>query len=480
MLGAFGTVLPMFTAIQAQGVQQSNRDTLQLTLDDALRYAVERSQEVRLANSEVSIARSQVRGARSAALPQVTGSLNYTRTFDSPFRGAGISIPDSLRFEPDSTASILDRIRYLEDRAPSAGLGGLGALFSDLPFGQVNTYVAMVTASQPIFAAGRIGAALKIAHEYNAAARLNLDEQLSEIELQTRSAYVRAQLALELETIAEAAVVQADTFLSQERLRLDAGTASELDVLRAEVSAENLRPQLVEARNTASLALLDLKRILDLPASTEIDLTSPLVAPTTSESESLRMDISLEDRPALRAAERQVAMREQQVKIARAAHLPSVDLSVNYGRQAFPARVFEFSGVDWRTDFNAVVGVRVPIFSGFRTSSETQQASIVLDQERLRLDQMRENIHMQHEQAVGERARAAASLTARQRTVDQATRVYDLTVLRYDEGLATQLEVTDARLALLQSRTSLAQAIADYHLATAAVRRARGETTVTR
>ena len=50
-------------------------------------------------------------------------------------------------------------------------------------------------------------------------------------------------------------------------------------------------------------------------------------------------------------------------------------------------------------------------------------------------------------------------------TAQSAQRVYDLTVLRYDRGLATQLEVSDARLSLLQARSNLAQAIADYHIA---------------
>jgi outer membrane protein TolC len=52
--------------------------------------------------------------------------------------------------------------------------------------------------------------------------------------------------------------------------------------------------------------------------------------------------------------------------------------------------------------------------------------------------------------------------------------VYDLTVLRYERGLATQLEVTDARLALLQARTNLARAVSDYYIADASVTRALG------
>ena len=60
--------------------------------------------------------------------------------------------------------------------------------------------------------------------------------------------------------------------------------------------------------------------------------------------------------------------------------------------------------------------------------------------------------------------------------MQQAQRVYDLTVLRYEQGLASQLEVSDARLALLQARTNLAQALADYYTADATVIRTIGGT----
>jgi outer membrane protein TolC len=471
-------VLTAPVAAQSRGPLAT--DTVRITLDDALRAALSASQETRLARSEVAVARQQVRATRATVLPQLNGSVNYTRTFETPFRNTGSpTLPDSLRFEPDPTASIEERLRYLEQNAPNAGLGSLGSLFGNLPFGQYNTYVAALTLTQPVFAAGRVGAALKIANQYQAAAELGLSEQLSEIELRTRTAYVRAQLAVELERIADSAVTQADIFLRQERLRLDNGTASELDVLRAEVSAENLRPQLVEARNAAAVASLDLKRLLDIPASQPIALATVLTAPTVDEIAAARAQPRdlLDRRPIVLGAERTITIREQQVRIANSYRLPSVDLRINYGRQAFPATVFGFNGVDWRPDFTAVVGVQIPIFSGFRVSAELQQARIALDQERLKLTQLKENVNLQYEQALGERERAEASLAARQRTVQQAQRVHDLTVLQYEAGVATQLEVSDARLALLRSRTTLAQAIADFHLATAAIQRARGEYT---
>lgn len=469
--------LVLASSIASTAAAQSPTDSVAMTLEAALARSTGESQEIRLARSQVEYARSQVRAARSAALPQLDGTLAYTRTFDSPFSGGGtVELPDSLRFEPDPTASLEERVRYLEDKVPNAALGSLGALFGNLPFGRPNTYIASIGGSQTLWSGGRVGAALRIANEFQAAAELQLAEQVADIELQTRTAYFNALLAQEMEDIANAAVVQAEAFLRDEELRRRAGTSSDLDVLRAEVALENLRPQLISARNAAELAKLDLKRLIDVPLEQPIALTTPLVQPSGEDLASPTIDSRalLARRAALEAQERLVTIREQQVRIARGASLPSVGLSFNYGRQLQPARTFGFSGETWRKDFSATIGVQVPIFNGFRRQAEVQQARIELEQERLRLSQLRENLQLQYERARGEKQRAAADLAARQRTVEQAQRVHDLTVLRYQQGLATQLEVTDARLALLQSRTNLAQAISAFYLADAGVARAAG------
>ena len=60
------------------------------------------------------------------------------------------------------------------------------------------------------------------------------------------------------------------------------------------------------------------------------------------------------------------------------------------------------------------------------------------------------------------------------RTVDQAQKVYDLTVLRYEQGLATHLEVSEARLGLLMAKSNYSQAVAQYYIADAGLQRALG------
>ena len=450
-------------------------DTVGLSLPEAVARALDQSQEVRLARAQVEIADAQVRETRAGVLPQVNANFAYTRTFASAFEGSGgFELPDSLRFAPDTTASLAERVRYLERRVPLAGLQGLGALFGDLPFAQENVYAAQLSGSQLLYSGGRTGAALRIARDFREAARLTLTEEEGEIELQVRTAYYRALLAQELEEIALAALEQAEAFLAQERLRLSAGRASELEVLRAEVSRDNLRPQVVEAQNLAQLSLLDLKRLVDLPLAVPVRLTTPLSAPEAALPLRAEAAEATAGRAALAAAERQVAMREEGIRIARGAFLPSVNLQMNYGRQLFPSGALQFDG-DWRTDWTATLGVQVPIFSGGQRLAQLQTARVEAERARLQLAQLREGVQLQYERAAGERERARAAIAARESTVAAAQRVHDLTALRYQQGLATQLEVSQARLELLQARTNLARAVADFFIADAALLRAAGD-----
>lgn len=460
--------------ISAQGVPAAGRDTVLLSLDEAIRLATDESEEIRLARSRIELAEAQVTATRADALPQLNANLGYTRTFASSFdTGESMTLPDSLMFSPDTTAPLEERVRYLERRVPTAALGGLGSLFGDLPFGRENVYNATITGSQTLYSGGRVGAALDIARSFREATRLNLVEEAAEIELQVRAAYVQALLAIELEDATAAALQQAEAFLEQERLREQAGQVSELEVLRAQVDRDNLRPQLIQVRNAAELALLNVKRLTDIPMSMPLRLTSGLESPSAEELAEVTLDAEVvtAQRASILAAEQQVLIGEQQVRIARGAFLPNVTLQTNYGRQLFPSSAIDFSG-DWRTDWTVTLGVQIPIFQGFRRTAEVDRAQVELLQTRLQVAQLREAVQLEYQQALGEKRRAAEAITGRQSTVSVAQRVYELTELRYEQGLATQLEVTDARLALLQARTNLAQAIADYHVADAGIARA--------
>lgn len=460
-------------AVVGRGAAQAVPDTVSLSLESALARADRDGQEVRLARSQAQAASSRVGSARAAMFPQLSGTFSYTKTFRSVFQTGGFTLPDSLRFEPDPTGTVDERLSYLENHTPMAAFGALGQLFGDLPFGRENLYNAGLSGSQLLWAGGRVRAGIALAQGAAEVAGYQLDEQRSEIALQVEQAYWGAVLAGEFEGIAEAAVEQAEAFLEQERLRLGAGRASELDVLRAEVDLENLRPQLVQARNGADLARLNLKRLVDVPLDVPLRLTTALDADVVSAPPAPAPEAVLSARPALAAAERGVYLRDQQVRMARSAFLPTVVAQMAYAQQAYPPGVFDFDA-PWRTDWTGTVALSLPLFNGGQRFADLEAARAEAEQARIQLAQLREGVELQYRQALSERDRARSQIEARRRTVEQAERVHDLTVLRYDRGMATALEVSAARLGLRSARTNLAQALADYRMAEATVVRTMG------
>src|SRR5690606_20027913 len=142
----------------------------------------------------------------------------------------------------------------------------------------------------------------------------SLDETRGDIALRVRETYYGALLAQESEEIVEASVALAEEHLARVRLLLETGQASELDALRAEVELANLQPQLVQARNAHELAVLNLKRLVNLPMdlplrlTTRLDPSDPALPdpddvslPPLSEAE-----LQLDRRASVRAAEAQV------------------------------------------------------------------------------------------------------------------------------------------------------------------------------
>src|SRR5690606_13443962 len=118
--------------------------------------------------------------------------------------------------------------------------------------------------------------------------------------------------------------------------------------------------------------------------------------------------------------------------------------------------------------------VSIPVFTGFRTSGEIQQANAELLQVELQRDQLREGLEVELEAALGEFEAARSQIEARRSTVEEARRTLELAELRFASGLATQLEISNARLLLEQARVNEAQALYNYLTALAQLERISG------
>jgi outer membrane protein len=466
-LATWGT-LATAPAVSAQGgggegpaVADRVSDTLFLAMGDAVHRALRDSEEMAAARATLAQAESQITQAVSGALPQVSSNVVYNRAIRTIFDQAAAppAISDTLippAFDPDKPPR--ERFDLL------SGLliqDFIGALFQGLPFGRRNTYIATLSLAQPLYVGGKVGSALRVARHFQTAASDQVRETEAEIVFQVRAAYLTASLAQRLQLIAlESRRVAREHFRQVESF-YEAGTASEFDLLRARVDLENRDPVVIQAENGANLALLNLKRLVNIPAAQPVRLVTTLdpAFVDVNEEELARLIMA---RPILNAAQEAVAMRQEAVKIARADRLPNLMLMGTMGFQGFPDGPMPPGFDNWRKDWSIALALSVPIFDGFRTRGRIDQAQAELKLARVEEVQLKEALELQLEGALAEYRTARAQIQARRQTVALAERALELAEIRYGSGLSTQLEVSDAALLLDQARVYEVQALYDY------------------
>jgi len=431
-------------------------DTLRLGVVDAVARALEVGEEVALAREQQSRAEAQIRQARAGAFPQVSSSLTYDRTLRSVFD-----------------------LRGREPEEPPPGEEppiDFGALFGDLPFGQPNTWIGSIQLGQALYTGGRLGAGLEIARRARTTVGLNITETEASIAREVREGYFQAAFAGSLVVIAQEAYELATEQLAVVESFLRQGTASEFEVLQARVERDNLEPQIVSARNARELALFNLKRLLNIPQEQPVELVTPLAAEVRDIDRDAVLEAALA-RPALQAAEEQVRIQEALVRVARADRLPTISAFGNFSWQAFPERIVPSGlpgGSQWREDWGLGLQVSMPIFDGFRTRGSVQEAQSNVRQAALQQTQLREGVEMEVAAALAEFDAARAQIEARRATVAQAARGFELAELRYANGMATLLEVSNARLLLQQARLNEAESLFAYLSSLAALEHASG------
>jgi outer membrane protein len=451
-----------------------DRVAVRLTLTEAVRRALDHGEEVRLARTGVDQARGQVVQARADALPQVRTQLSYQRTFASPFAG-GSTVPTFAPFAPDTTAALDARVRYLENEYPNMLGRGISDLFKATPFGHENTWVGGVTVSQLLFQGGKVGAGLRGARAYEDAAGASLEETRQDITYRTRRAYLNALYAERLVSIAEGGQRLAQDQLHRVELNQRVGSAADYDLLRAQVEVANQDPLVIGARNDRDLAFLELRELVNVPSDTVIQLDPGALAArdTLVEVDFSTLDSAVATRAAIDAAEATVEFRRQAVRFFQGDYWPALRFNLYLGAQAYP-NGFTPVGQRWARDWNAAFTVSWPLFEGLRTRGQVQQARAELDRAELQLAQAREQVTLDVQRARAELARARALLEARRQTVTQAGQAHHLATVRYANGIATPLEVSDSRLAMQQAELNEAQATRDYLLSIANMEKALG------
>jgi outer membrane protein TolC len=444
-----GLVLLATVAAPPRVAAAQRPDTVSLA--DAIGEALDRNASVRQARAAVRVADGQVREAWAMALPEITASASYQRNF-----------------------LVQEQIFEFNGEVIRAR------------FGFENNWSAGFTVNQPLFQADvfiGVGAAGK----YRALERERARGTAQRVVTDVRRAYFTALAQLELARLNESSVERIRATLDETRARHRAGLTSEYDVLRFEVQLANLEPQLRRAQDGLAEAKRTLLIAMGRPAEgpielvgrlADVDVLEParntpdnavLLALSGPTVDATALDTvyaaALATRSDVRQAHLGIAVEEARLKVERAQLFPKLSVFGAYTLTAQdPGSPSFFGGSGEYRSPSAWGGLRIelPIFHGFREFGRMQQARAVIEQNRAQLDLAREQTASDLRTLVAALDETRSRVASQQRAVAQARRGYQIATAEYREGLGSQLQVTDAELALRESEYNYALAVLDH------------------
>lgn len=411
------------TALNAQEIQ---RFPSSLTLSTAVSLALQYHPSLRTATANVQSSEASLTLARSAYFPVLAVTGTATRT-----GGAFVFNP---QFPP--------RVQYY------------------------NNYSSVLSLQQTIYDFGKTSGRVSGAEDLLDASAFNYQSSRMNVVANTEIAYyavLEAQrvVAVNLETLA-----QTEAHLKEAEAYYKVGTRPQFDVTTAQVNVANANVSLITARNQLRIARLQLENSMGVHSNVPYELSDSLAVPVFSMSLDSVKTIALSTRQDILSARAVVQGSQSLVSAATSLHLPTLSL----------AGTWNWTGFDFplQERWNAGVTLSLPVFQGFGISAQVDQAHANLEASRANLSLTTENALLDVEQQYLSLKEASDRIRATAKLVGQAEENLKIAEGRYNFGVGSAIEITDAQVTLASARLNNIQALFDYNSSLIRLKRAMG------
>lgn len=421
-------------AVQAAEPQRT------LSLQEAIRLALDKSPDLAIAEQRVAAARAALQQVEAAFWPQVrlsgayTGSDNPVQAFMMNLNQRAFSLGGDFN-HPDTTDNLN----------------------------------AKILAQYPLYNGGRDTALRQAARAGTQAQEQSRQAVRNDLIFEVTRAFYTIGKARQFLRTATAAVTSMESNLTLARNRFQQGNALKSDVLDAEVRLAEAKENLVRAHNALSLAEVYFRSALGI--GQKENLTAAETETASAKTVTLASDeaaLDLSARPELAAAQKAVEAAEQQVRVAQSGYRPRANVFASYDLDSGNATRYAGSWL-------AGVSVELNVFDGFLTKNKVAEARANLTAAREQLRKVQLALELEAKQAQLNLREAEQRLETTAQAVAQAEESVQLTKERYAGGLALLTQLLDAETALTAAHQRRAAAETDVLIARAALEKALGK-----
>jgi outer membrane protein TolC len=416
------------------------QENVKLTLDESIKVGLQNSRRINSSKMKIQGAEAKLKEINSDRLPSLNFSASYTRLSNiDPF---SISTP----------------------------FGNF-----DLTQNINNNYNLKLSLRQPVFTGFRLKSASEIAEFNSMAVKEEYSQTEQDLILDIKSAYWNLYKANKIKKVIDENVEQINAHLKDAQNLYDQGLATNNDLLKVKVQLAEAQLKQIDAANTVKLSMTNLSNIIELPLTTEIEVSEeiPEEKNKVENLEDLKAK-AWDNRPELKAMDYKVKASETGIDLAQSGWFPQIYLNGNYYYSNPNSRYFPVEE-KFKDSWDVSVSLSFDLWNWNKTGNQTTQAEADFEQAKDSYKILKDAVTLQVTQSYLNLVRAEKKLTVSETSVEQAEENYRVASELYKQGLILNSDLLDVEVALLQTRTNHVQTLVDYELAKANLERATGE-----
>ncbi len=397
-----------------------------LTIDKCIDIALKNNPQMKIAQSNYDMASSNLTGVRSVLMPQVSLQSTYNKNGGYFFVGP--------------TARQSDYENY------SIGL----------------------QATQLIFDFGKTFSRVSANSDLEDASVQDFNAVKQNLILNTYIAYFSYLQSQRIKKVNQESLQQAEEHLHQAEKFYEIGTKPQFDVLKAKTDEANARVNLLTAENNLTVSRLQLENVLNTKLGDNFVMKDNLELSKDTISLDAALRTSVESRPELLGMKLRLEASKSFITSAWAANLPSINATGGYTWRGYALNQ------QFLNSWNVGLSFSLPLFQGFALQAGIDQAEANLANTQAQYELTNQSINLDVQQQYTSVKIATAKIDAAKSLVQQAEETFKIAEGRYNEGVGSPIEITDARVTLLNAQTTYIQALYDYQVAFVRLQKSMG------
>jgi outer membrane protein len=405
-----------------------------LTLKQSIEMALQRNLDIRVAREEIEAALERQNEARTGFLPTLRGKYTSRRLSEVPY-----AVFDGRKID----------------------------------FADQDQYRFTGTIEQPLFTGFATISNYHLARLGLDVAKIQLVRARLDLILDVKEAYFGILSAEKIHEVSEQSVHQLQAQLDVAENFYRVGMSPRVEVLEAKVRLAEARQKLIRAANDMRLAKARFNTILRRPLDQEVAVADILSEQPYEKPYESCLEVSLQKRPELMEAEKNVARAEKEIDLVKSAYYPRVTISGNYYRAGDDPAV---NGSDFedRENWDVMAEATMTFFEWGKTRYAANEKRTRLRQARETLEQIKDAVRLEVMTTYLNLQAAERNIWVAKKSVESATENFRISKERYQEQVATATEVLDAQTRLTQAKTNYTNSLVEFNVAVARLIRAMG------